>query len=799
MAKKEARRDGRPGEPSAIVSWWLGEFEAVRKREKAFRENGKRVLQIYGGDEPETTPFNILFSNTETMLPALYSSTPRPVVNRRFKDDDPIGKQAAEAGKRVLEFLVDTNVEGYETYDEVIRSSVLSALLPGRGLACVKYDADVRDDYKASELVCLESRPWDSVYIGYARKWSKVPWIAYEDYIDRDEAQRLFGGDVAAKMVFTADEGEKDREDKDDEKKKHLGDRRVARIYQIWDKNGGADGKRKIRYISPAYLDGYLKVEDDPLGLTGFFNCPRPLQFIEKPHDQNPVAPYVLYENQAKELNRLTLRINRIAEAIKARGAYDASLGDEIAKMMSGDDNTMVPADSASTLSAEKGLGNAIWFMPIEQLVAVLTQLYQAREQCKRVIYEIMGIADILRGSSAASETLGAQTIKERWGTLRLKRLQNDVQRYARDFLRMMLELAATKFSEDTWAKMTGLPFVTGDRRGQIEQVARAAQQQASQMQATGQQPTPQQLQQVQQIQAEMAKPVWPQVLGALKDDVQRAYKIDIETNSTIEPEATEDQKGIAELMNALGQYMNGVGPLVAQGVMPFGAAKSMLLAISRRFRFGSEIEDEIQAMQPPKPQDDGKAAAEQAKMQVEQQRMQADQQKMQFDQQQAQAKEQREQAVEVARHTREAQSEQNRVAAEQNKLNAEVQKEAMKIEAAKQAKLAELRAERSTAEMKAKIEQDTELRKADIQAKTQILIARIGASEKTGDIPDTDKGPDAPSLVQTILSALQEQSAAHSDMMAKMMQTISAPRKRRAIRGSDGRIAETVEETMWQ
>ena len=141
--------------------------------------------------------FNILFSNTETLLPALYSAVPRPVVNRRFKDEDPTGKASATAGQRALEFLLDTNVDGYETFDDALNHCVLDALLPGRGIATVKYDAKVEGDEgmerKTWETVCCETRSWDRVYFGYARKWSKVPWIAYEEYIDRDEAERLFG------------------------------------------------------------------------------------------------------------------------------------------------------------------------------------------------------------------------------------------------------------------------------------------------------------------------------------------------------------------------------------------------------------------------------------------------------------------------------------------------------------------------------------------------------------------------------------------------------------------------------
>jgi len=330
---------------------------------------------------------------------------------------------------------------------------------------------------------------------------------------------------------------------------------------------------------------------------------------VRKSANLTPTAPYKLYRNQAQELNKIQQRINKIVDAIKARGVYDGALGDTIAKIMEADDNALIPADTASSLATEKGFENAIWFMPLEVLIAVLVQLYQARESCKQVIYEITGISDILRGSTQASETATAQTIKNQWGTLRLKRMQAEVARYARDLLRMMLELAATKLSEKTWAGMTNLPFVTTAQRQQLEMQA----QMLTQMQS----PVPPQLQ------SELAKPVWGQVLQLLKDDMQRSYRIDIETNSTVEPEATEDKKELNELMGMLGQFLNGVGPLVAKGVMPFEIAQAMMMFVARRHRLGTEIEDYLKQMKPPTPEDQG---AEQ-QMQRMQKEMQAQQQ----------------------------------------------------------------------------------------------------------------------------------------------------------------------------
>lgn len=753
----------RPNEPAEIVKYWLNEIAAAKKRDKQFFKDGQDILDIYDSNKDHSdasdgrVPFNILFSNTETMFPALYSATPRPVVQRRFKDDDPLGKAAAEAGKRMLEFLIDTNVEGYETFDDVMQNANLDGLLPGRAFSAVKYDAKMTDlpttegeeaaSYADSELVCVETKSWNRCYHGYAKKWANVPWVAYEDQVDKQRATELFGKVIADKLVYSVENTDREKDDADrrSQEPRDKGELKTCTIYQIWDKDGSdTEPPKQVKYISPQYPDGYLKTEDDPLGLTGFYNCPKPLMYVKKSNDLRPTPLYNTYARQAKELNRLTIRILRLVEAIKARGVYDGSLGGDLKSIMQADDNELIPSDTAATLSAEKGLDNAIWMWPVDKLIIVLRELYQARESCKQVIYEITGISDIVRGASKASETLGAQQIKEQWGTMRLKRLQKEMQRYVRDMLRLMLELAASKFNEETWAKMTGLPYLTTMQVQQMTMIAQAGDAQAAQrLQST---------------------PTWQAVLGILNNDLQRAYRIDIETNSTIEPEAAEDQKQIADLMTALGQYLNGVAPLVEKGVMPFGVAQSMLLAITRRFRFGNEIEDYIKQMQAPAPQDDGKQAEMQAKMQMEQQKMQMDAQQKQAEMQAAQ----QEKAVDLQM---DRQRDAEKLQLEMAKIQAERETAAMQIAAEKDAKLAELNAQRQTDKLKMQMEQETELKKAALQGAVQIEVAKISATQKAAQA-------DGEATMQ------REAQVSHDDMMAKVMETqaklleaVSAPK----------------------
>ena len=738
-------------EPASEVQFWLSEIASAKRREKDFRKDGQEIIEIYNGEKPDQIPFNILYSNTETLLPALFSQTPRPVVQRRFKDDDPIGRAAATAAQRMLEFLCDTNVEGYETFDQSMRYATLDGLLPGRGISVVKYDAEILEGEGIDtpvvkwEQVCTESKKWDRVYFGFARKWSKVPWLAYEEYLDKEEAERMFGKEVANKINYSIGEEEDDEEEGTgtggrDDADREYGERKTAQVYQIWDKSGG----RVIRYISPQYTDGFLSVQDDPLKLTGFYNCPKPIQFIEKSSDLIPTAMYKLYENQAKELNNITRRIQKVVSAIKVRGFYDGSLGTQLEGLFKEDDNALMPTDTASSLATEKGLDNAIWFMPFDKLIAVLQQLIVAREQAKRVIYEITGVSDIVRGQSVASETLGAQKIKEAWGTMRLKRLQKAVQVYCRDTLRLMIEIAAGKMSEETWARATGLPFVTGDQKAQAEMMMQAAQ-------AQGMQPDPQAMQ-------IMQSPAWPDILKVLQDDLQRAYRIDIETNSTIDVEATEDQKNIADFMNAMGQMLSGLTPMIEKGVMPFEAAKSMMLEVVRRYRFGTEVEDELKAMKQPQPPPDPKAQAAVQEAQQKQAEMQQEVQRQQVEFQMKQQEMQAEMQMRVQEFKAEMQL-------EAVKMQAEQQAEVAKLNAEALAEAAKLNSQKQTEQMKAQIQRDTELKKAAMAGAVQIEIAKINASVQAAtaqqdgerEAAESEKGAQSEAMMAAVMETQQK------------------------------------------
>lgn len=614
---------------SAEVVTWLAELEKAREREKDFRKEGNRIVSIYEGEKKELTPFNILYSNTETMMPALYNSTPQPMVQRRFKDEDPLGAMASKAAERTLKYLIDDGNGDYTSFDDLMKSATLEALLPGRGLSRFKYDAviETAENEKAAdatpspedgegpdlpeneapqeelryETVCGEEVSWDRFLHGNAKKWKDVTWVAFEHFMTREELSRNFaevGARVPVAELMRDDKRSSSENEQNTSSAAGTAGTKVAQVYEIWDKE-----EKHVIFVSPAWKKAALKKVADPLKLTGFFPCPKPLQFVSKVSTLIPVPLYTLYEEQARELNRVTVRINKITSALKVRGLYDSTV-EGIDKVLRADDNVLIPAENVAALVAQGNpLEKAIWLMPIEKLVSVLQQLYIQREQVKTIIYELTGVADIMRGSSAASETLGAQKLKNQWGTLRLKKTQKEVMRYARDCLRIIAEIAVTKLSPETLRSMTGLPYPTGSEKAQAQQQAQAMQMQQQQQAAmaaqSGQPPPPQQPPPPELIQV-LSSPSWDDILGMLRDDTQRNYRIDIETNSTVDAEATEDKQDISELLNAISQFLNGVAPLVQDGTMPFEVAQGMLLAVVRRFRFGPELEDLLKKMKQP-------------------------------------------------------------------------------------------------------------------------------------------------------------------------------------------------------
>ena len=577
-ASIETREEAGSG-GAGIVKFWLAALDLAEREEADWIKSASETEAIYRGGtkaEPKTARrFNILYSNTETIAAAAYNSTPVPDIRRRFNDEDQQGRMAAQVLERCLSFSMDE----YDV-DAAFRLHVRDALVPGRGVLRVRYEPTTVGDDIVYQRVWCEPVEWQDFRRGPAKQWQDVPWLAFRHYLSRAELKKL-DATIGAKinLDYALPDAEKGGgENTPDQIKRAL-------VWEIWDKE-----RREVLFIAPSYEAAPLTITKDPLGLGQFFPVPRPLQPIENPGSLTPIEPYRLYSGLAEELERLTKRSYALANAIKWRGAYlDPQIGDFLTKFEQLDDGEMAPLDNPAA-AAGGGLDKAFWFQPTKEASEVLLHVFKAREQTKQAIYEITGIADLLRGASVASETATAQSIKAQWGSLRISVLQAEVQRVARDVMRIKAEIIAEKFEPQILQQMSGIALT-------------------------------------------------PDAAMLLKADPLRRYRIDVETDSTIRADLARQQQNIAGFVQGFGTFVTSVGPAVQTGALPMPVVTEMIKSFARVFKLGRGVEEALDSIptQIPQLQNDEQArqadvAKEQAKQQAEAQKIQAQLQMKQMD-----------------------------------------------------------------------------------------------------------------------------------------------------------------------
>lgn len=758
-------------DPKGVVKRWLLELKLADKREKDWRQKSEKVWNRYRQKDAKRNSFNILWANTETLRPAVYNSLPQPDVRRRYKDADPMGKAVAEVLKRSLEYGLDTT-----DFDSVIKSTVLDLLLPGRGVARVRYvpsftqvgvTADTHEqevephdgenlegdsEELSWEQATIEHVQWDDFRISAGKEWPEVTWVAFRHRLTRDELVEQFG-EIGEQVNLDNTDDEDIKNEKDE---KVADSFKTAEVWEIWCKD-----KREVLFVAQGYKESPLQVIDDPLNLQGFWPIPRPLYAVEDSGSLIPVPLYELYKEQAEELDRVSGRINTIIKGLKLRGIFDATLS-ELSELMRGEDNDLIPAANVTALLERGGLEKAIWMWPIDTAAMVLKELYVQREQTKGVIYELTGISDILRGSTNANETATAQQIKNQWGSNRLKRLQSEVSRFIRDLMRIQGEIIAEKFQPETFAGMTGLKFPTGqEKQAQMMQY----QQQAMMAQQQGQQP-PQQ---------PNLPPSWDEIIAVMRDDAQRTFKVDIETDSTIAASLETDMKALQEVLGGVTQLVQGLGPAVQMGALPVEALKEIILAVTRRAKLGNAVEDALDGIKaPPPPQQEQDNSA-----QIEQMRQQAEAQKLQAEQAHSAQIEQGKQQLEAAKLQHSAQL-------EQMKAEHQSQQEAMRLEFDRWK--AQLDAETKIAV--AQIQAETSLQTSQMSSETTLKTSAMSASNDAEEVGEdgSRKPTNALSqLVEAVNTNFTQLLQAQTDSHKEMMQTLSRPRT--VVRGPDGRV----------
>lgn len=599
------------GLPRSLGQFWHDQIDQAEKdlRTKFF-ERGSKIVRRYR-DERDSIDnrkrrFNILWSNVQVQKPALYGRPAKPDVQRRHNDEDPVGRTAS----MILERAISYEVENFSDFNAAMNGAVEDRLLPGRGVSWVRYEPQITavpgeggveaggqeaaagetqitedEDNPPNERVTEARCPTDYVYWqdflhNPARTWEEVWWVGRWVYMTKQEGIDRFGEVFeAVPIAYDSTENQTTKKAKQDYSDKK------AKVAEIWNKRTG-----KVCWVAKGYPK-HLDEKPDPLQLEGFFPCPRPLTATMTTDSIIPVPDYAEYQDQAEELDALTQRISLLTRACKAVGVFNAEHKALVRLFNESVDNTMIPVDSWAAFAEKGGLRGEVVFMDLTTIIAALQQLYASREQVKQTIYEVMGISDIIRGSTDPNETLGAQQLKANFGSTRLKSDQQEVARYASDLFKMKAQIMSRFYPPEILVSMSGIDQT---QDGQNPELLTAA-------------------------------------LELIKNSTSRDWRIAVESDSLSQVDEQEDKQSRIDCVRAVGTFLKDALPAAqsAPGMIPL--ISEMVKFLMRGFKVGKTLESAIESSMQAAQQQAQQGMPPEIQQQLEQaqQQLQAEQQRL--------------------------------------------------------------------------------------------------------------------------------------------------------------------------
>lgn len=748
--------------PTDMARKWANELKLAKKEDDRWVRRSRKIIKRYR-DERTTTfdgakRYNLLWSNIQTLYPALYGRVPHAQVERRWKDQDPVGRTASTIIERALNF----EIEHYGDFNNAMQLAVNDRLLCGRGVVWVRFEQKEielageqeppQEAYAETPMNAfgqsplqpqeapsptIESTPVDYVYwedfrCTPSRTWDEVTWVARRVYMAKEEVKNRFGEDVAKDIPYTHEPLGLEEIRKNSSGEADTDAMKKAQVWEIWCKTS-----ESVYWIAEGY-DKLLDMKSDPYGLENFFPCPKPMYSTQTTDTLVPVPDYALYQDQAEEIDSLTQRIALLVEACKVVGVYDASQPSIQRLMTEGVDNVLIPVDTWAAFSEKGGLKGTVDFLPLDMVIGALNECYKAREQAKQVVYDVTGLSDIIRGSSMASETATAQQIKGQYASMRLKRMQHDVARFASDILRIKAQIMCDLYSPETLVKMSG---VEGTQDAQYLQ----------------------------------------QAIPLIKNEVLRTFKIEVAADSLIEMDEAGEKQARTEFLSAFGNAMHQALPIAQAAPEMKPVIMEALQFVIRTFKGGRQLENSLenatqQMAQPKPPQPNPEMMKMQAQQQADAARMQHEQQKAQFD----------------------SQLEMQRQQLEQAKAQAQNELEQMKLQSQQVIEAQKMQHEKELEMMKQQAESERAQAKMEMEASVKILIAQIGAKQAMDtQMLAATQAADAEVAENLNDDPVQQMAGMHSEMLEGikgLVDSLKAPKRRVIERGPDGRAIGAVE-----
>jgi hypothetical protein len=363
------------------------------------------------------------------------------------------------------------------------------------------------------------------------------------------------------------------------------------------------------------------------------------------------MTDYSRYEDQAKELDEISARIFVHTANLRRRGIHDKKFK-EIADLAEAADNVTLAVDNWVELQSKGGLMKVIEWEDLQPTITVLAELHKQRAELIQLIYELSGISDLARGQTDPNETLGAQKLKQTFGSSRFQRREAEARRFAAEAFGIKGEIVAEHFPREQLAEMTGVMLPTqkeiDDAKAQLQRIQQAYQQAQAEAQQAAQtgQPAPAQLpppdpEQLRSLTVIAQAPFsWERIAKVLRSDYRRCYAVEVETDQSNFVDEEADKTARIQFLGIFNQLMQQFGPMIQGNPANGEFFKKIIMFVLGAFHLGRAVEEEIEhiidnavqqaSQQQGQQQPDAKAQVAQINLQIAQTKLQHEQVKMQ-------------------------------------------------------------------------------------------------------------------------------------------------------------------------
>lgn len=484
----EVSTDAFAGDPvlekhqtEAMQAHWCEELEASRKERKAFDDRGEKTIKRYADERGENdrgrSDYNVFFANTEIKMAALYARTPVPDIKRRFNDPtDDVSRVGADLLQRNITYELEC-----EGFDAKFKQILFDRLVPGVGVGWARLDETIGEPEVApvidpltgqpavdpetfeplmqpvegsevkNQLADIDYVPWNDFLWAPCRVWTECRWVARAIDMSEEAVKERFGSTAPQEVISNLSFSKKSKET---DGQKTIGPKNstvaTTRVYEIWDK------ERMLVWWIAEDCEVPLDVQEDRMEFQDFFPTPLPPLGRFTTSSTVAISDFKLVQDQYNELDALNDRAAKKLQAIRTQWVYDASeLG--LRDLFSAPEFQGIPINNWAVMQSEKGgLKGSVEFFDNTPIVNEYAILIAARDKVKEQIYEIEGIADIMRGASQPYDTATATSAKASLGSTRLSVMMKEVADYVARLLRLKAHMICKFYTPERITERAG-------------------------------------------------------------------------------------------------------------------------------------------------------------------------------------------------------------------------------------------------------------------------------------------------------------------------------------------------------